>query len=50
MVSKVLVSLAFMTFVLAVGGFVVLAVWDVPVAQKEVEKAIDTAKFLEKKT
>ena len=48
--SKLLVSLIFIMFVSAVGAFVVLAVWDVPVAQKVVEKQIDTSRFLEKKS
>lgn len=50
MISKVLISLAFFVLVTAVGGFVVLAVWDVPVLQETVEKPIDASRFLEKKS
>lgn len=50
MISKLLVSLVFLALFLTVGGFVVLAVWDVPVAQKVVEKPVDSSPFLEKKT
>ncbi len=50
MISKLLISLVFLTFVIAVGGFIVLAVWNVPVAQKAVEKPVDTSRFLEKKS
>jgi hypothetical protein len=50
MISKLLISLVFLVLVTAVGGFVLLAVWDVPVLQKTVEKPIDTSRFLEKKS
>ena len=50
MISKLLISLAFLVLVTAVGGVVLLAVWDVPVLQKTVEKPIDTSRFLEKKS
>jgi hypothetical protein len=50
MLSKILVSLVLLAFITVAGGFVVMAVWDVKVPQKEVEKPIDTAKVLEKKT
>jgi hypothetical protein len=50
MISKLLISLAFLVLITAVGGFIVLAVWDVPVLQKTVEKPIDTSRFLEKKS
>lgn len=48
--SKVLISLVLLAFILAAGGFAVLAVWDVPVTQKAVEQPVDTAKLLEKKS
>lgn len=50
MLPKLLVSLVGLMFVVALGGFVVLAVWDVPVEQKAVEKPVDTTGFLEKKS
>jgi len=50
MLIKILVSLVFLAFIAAAGGFVVMAVWDVQVPQKEVEKPIDTSRFLEKKS
>lgn len=46
MISKLLAYLALAAFVLALGGFVVLAVWDVPVAQASVEKTLDNKPFL----
>jgi len=49
MISKLLISLVFVVFILAAGTFVMLAAWDVPVAQKVVEKPVDTSRFLEKK-
>jgi len=48
--SKLIISLIFIIFISAVGAFVALAVWDVPVAQKVVEKPVDTARFLNKKS
>lgn len=50
MISKLLISLVFLVFISTVGVFVALAVWDVPVAQKVVEKPVDTTKFLQKKS
>ena len=50
MISKLLISLVLLAFITAVGGFVVLSVWDVPVTQKAVEQPIDTSKLLEKKS
>ncbi|MBW7911673.1 MAG: hypothetical protein H3C49_10455 [Alphaproteobacteria bacterium] len=44
--SKLLTSLVFLAFVFAAGGFAVLAVWDVPVAQMTVEKTLDSSAFL----
>jgi hypothetical protein len=50
MIHKLLLSLVLLTFIIAVGGFAVLAIWDVPVAQKVVEKPVNTSKYLEKKS
>ena len=50
MVQKLLISLMLLAFVVAAGGFVVLAVWDVPVAKKVIEKTVDTSKYLQKKS
>jgi len=50
MLSRLLISLTLLTLVLAVSGFVVLAVWDVPVAQKVVEKPVDITRYVEKKS
>ncbi len=48
MISKLLVALVFLAFVLGAGGFVVLAAWDVPVAEAPIEKTLENSKFLEK--
>lgn len=48
MISKLIVYLAFTAFILTVGGFVLLAVWDVPVKQKVVETPIDISGSLQK--
>jgi len=50
MLPKLLISLVGLMIVIVLGGFIVLAVWDVPVAQKAVEKPVDTSRFLEKKS
>lgn len=50
MIQKLLISISLLAFIIAIGGFVVLAVWDVPVTKKEVEKQVDTSKFLQKKS
>ena len=50
MLSKLVFSLVFIAFVLSVGGFVVLAAWDVPVTEMPVEKTLENSKFLEKNT
>ena len=50
MLSRLLISLVFLVLITAAGGFVVLTVWDVPVAKKAVEKPIDTSRFLEKRS
>jgi hypothetical protein len=48
MVSKLLFSLVALSLVVAIGGFAVLAAWDVPVQQMKVEKTLDTSVFLQK--
>jgi hypothetical protein len=48
MLSKLLFSLVALLLVAAVGGFAVLAAWDVPVQQTKVEKTLDTSNFLQK--
>jgi len=50
MVQKLLISSILLALVLIAGGFVVLAVWDVPVAKKGIEKPVDTSKYLQKKS
>jgi hypothetical protein len=42
---KILTALAFLVFAAAVGLFVVLAFWDIPVAQKEIETPLDASKL-----
>jgi hypothetical protein len=49
MVQKLLISFMLLAFIMVAGGFVVLAVWDIPVAKKGIEKTVDTSKFLQKK-
>lgn len=46
--SRLITALVFLGVVFIAGGFVVLAVWDVPVAQTAVEKPLDNSKFLTK--
>lgn len=46
--SKLLLSLVALVVALVFGGFVVLAAWDVPVAQTPVEKTLDNEQFLQK--
>jgi hypothetical protein len=48
MISRLLISLGVLVLFIVAGSFVVFAVWDVPVEQKEIEKPIDNSKFLEK--
>jgi len=50
MVQKLLISTMLLVAVIVVGGFAVLAIWDVPVAKKEIEKPIDASKYLQKKS
>lgn len=47
MISRLVVGLFLIAFIGAVGGFVVFAVWDVPVTQAPVEKTLDNSRFLE---
>jgi hypothetical protein len=49
MTQKLLGPLMLIIGVLVLGGFVVLAVWDIPVAKKEVVKTVDTSKLWQKK-
>lgn len=48
MLSKLITSLLLLSLLAAAGGFAVLAVWDVPVAQTTVEKTLDSSRFLQK--
>ncbi len=50
MISKLLSSLVLLAFITSGVGFLVLAVWDVPVAQEVVEKPIDTSAFLKRES
>lgn len=50
MVFRLIVSLVFLAFILAAGGFAVLAAWDVPVVETPVEKTLDSSKFLARNT
>ncbi|MCK5556165.1 MAG: hypothetical protein KAI76_08005 [Alphaproteobacteria bacterium] len=50
MISKLLSSLVLLACIAVAIGFVVLAAWDVPVAQKMVEQPVDTSVFLERKS
>lgn len=47
---KLVVSLVFLAFFAAVGGFIVLSVWDVQVPRSTVEKQVDASRFLNKKS
>jgi hypothetical protein len=49
MVQKLLISFVLLAFITVVSGFAVLSVWDIPVTKKEIEKTVDTSKFLLKK-
>ena len=46
MVAKMLIGLVFLVVFVAIGGFVVLAAWDMPVEQTTVEKTLDHNRFL----
>ncbi len=48
--QKFIAALVFAAFLISAGGFVVLAVWDVPVAETPVEKTLENSRFLEKNT
>jgi len=50
MITRIVISLVLLACITVAGGFIVLAVWDVPVTQKTVEQPVDTSKFLEKKS
>jgi len=49
MIQKLLISFVLLAFVIVASGFVVLAVWDIPIAKKKVEKPIDPSRLLQKK-
>jgi len=49
MLQKIIIALSLIIFAILAVGFVVLAVWDIPVAQKQIEKPVDTSPFLNKK-
>lgn len=49
MVQKLLISTMLLVAVLVLGGFAVLAIWEPPMAKKEIEKPVDTAKYLQNK-
>ena len=49
MMTKLIISLVFLAMIVAAGGFAVLAAWDVPVAQTQVEKTLDNSAFVQKK-
>ena len=46
MIAKMLMGLVFLVVFVAIGGFVVLAIWDMPVEQTTVEKTLDHNRFL----
>jgi len=46
MISKMLISLVFVALIASAGGFIVLSMWNVPVAQQEVQKTVDAAKLM----
>lgn len=48
MISRMILSLVLITVIASIGGLVVLAAWDVPVQQTQVEKELDNSKFLQK--
>jgi len=50
MISKLLSSLVLLACIAFTVGFVVLAVWDVPVAQNMVEKPIDASAFMKRES
>lgn len=47
---KLIVPLLFLALVLSIGGFAVLAAWDMPVVEAPVEKTLENTRFLEKNT
>jgi len=49
MVQKLVFSFALLALFAATGGFIVLSVWNVPVAKKEIVKPVDASKYLQKK-
>lgn len=47
MISRLLIGVVFLALAVTVGGFIVMAAWDVPVAQKHVEKQLETSPALD---
>ncbi|MDD9899958.1 MAG: hypothetical protein OXT65_03160 [Alphaproteobacteria bacterium] len=48
MMTKIFVPLIGLACICAAVGFAVLAIWDVPVEQTQVEKTLDNSRFLQK--
>lgn len=48
MLSRLVTYVVLLAFVACVGGFAVLAAWDVPVVKTLVEKTLENSRFLEK--
>lgn len=48
MLSRLIFSLVILACIAAVGGFAVLAFWEVPVQQTQVQETLDTSAFLQK--
>ena len=46
MISRLLIALVLIAIIVSTAGFVVLAAWDVPVAEQPVEKTLDSASYL----
>ena len=46
MTSKLIVSFVFLAVLLAVGGFIALGIWDLPIAQQEIEKPVTVSGVL----
>lgn len=48
LMSRIIKALILLTFICITGGFVALALWDVPVKETPVEKTLDNSGFLAK--
>lgn len=46
MTSKLIVSFVFLAALLAIGGFIALGIWDLPIAQQEIEKPVTVSGVL----